>query len=81
MLTYSPWNMKLKKQYCFGTFCNWTAISTIKVADLEVIFRVAMAISNSSWIWTTIFAIKFTIFIEINHVTCAIINQGKVLAW
>ena len=20
--TYSPWNMKLKKQYCFGTFCD-----------------------------------------------------------
>ena len=61
--------------------CMKAAISTIKVTVFDVVFRVAMAISNSSWIWATIFAIKFTICIEVNQVTWAIINQGKVLAW
>ena len=35
--TYSHWNMKLKKQYCFGTFCDTKILfaGTVKPTQLQ----------------------------------------------
>ena len=37
-----------------SNFVNDAAVSTIKVAHFDVVFRVAVAIADSLWIWATV---------------------------
>ena len=38
---YSPWNMKLKKQYCFGTFCDTKILFAwfVKLSQLQNVLQ------------------------------------------
>ena len=52
----------------------FTTVSTIIVAHLDDIFRIAVTIADPMVIWAAVLAIIATDFIEIDQVTFAIIN-------
>ena len=55
-------------------FLWFTTITTIVVAHLDNVLRIAVTIANTMVIWTAVLAVIATLFIEIDQIAFAIVN-------